>query len=560
MWEKRDTRRAYTVPGNPRFMGPRDAIGLINDGDVMATSGMAGNHRPRIMAWAFRELFEETGHPRDLTVICTAAQGGRGKVPGTLEDLGLPGQCTRMITAHQETFKALLRLVESDDLTMQCLPQGILTFLIEAQARGEFSITGRTGIGTFIDPRVGSGSDLFGPSGDPLITVEGDNLRYSMPPINVGLFGAPAADREGNIYLKNGCIKAEMFEVTRAARANGGKVIANVGQIIEADPEEIAIPAEDVDAIVVDPDAEQALSVKHRKHWSFLTLDSDLPADEAIARVRFLNQLMGITPKRTEADVVLARLAATTFAEHARPGDLANVGVGLPEEVSRMLFAAGAMDDVTLFTESGVIGGIPTPGVFFGAAVCPDRIVPSAEAFRMVHNELDVTILGALEVDSRGNVNVSKRGEGPMNYVGPGGFIDITTGAKTIVFVSSWMANAEVTVANGRVRIARPGPVKFMDQVREVTFSGEQALAQGKTVFYATTVGLFRLTPEGMELVRIMPGIDLKKDILDATSMRVVVPDTGPPPEVPPAVVTGEGFTLRLGAGQSTVPAGQSDH
>ena len=43
------------------------------------------------MIWAIRELFDETGHPRNLTVFNTSGQGARGKVPGSIEDLGAEG-------------------------------------------------------------------------------------------------------------------------------------------------------------------------------------------------------------------------------------------------------------------------------------------------------------------------------------------------------------------------------------------------------------------------------------------------------------------------------------
>jgi len=543
-WAKRNTHYVYRVPGNPKFMGSRDAVKLIRDGDVVATSGMAGNQRLGIMYWAIREMFEETGRPRNLTLMCTGGQGARGKVPGSMEELGRDGLNTRLITGHQETFKAQLRLAAEGKLEIQCIPQGILTFLVEAQGRGEDSLLSRTGIGTFIDPRVGPGSAVFDPDAEALITVEGDQLRYRAPRINVAMFSAPAADPEGNIYLEGNSILAETFEVTRAAHANNGCVIANVAAVVEKQAAKIGVPAKDVDAIVVDRDCEQAVSIKHRRAWPMLTTHSDVPLREAIERLRFLNHLLGVTPRRTEVDNVLARLAAVTFAEHARRGGHVNIGVGLPEEVCRMLFEAGLLDEVTAFTETGVIGGLPAPGIFFGAAVCPEKMIPSCDVFRLVYDSLDVTILGVVEADSDGNVNVSKRGEGPMNYVGPGGFIDITTGARMVLFVAAWMPRAKVQVQGDRLAILERGESKFKDRVAEITFSGKQAVKAGKKVFFATTVGLFELTERGMELRRVMPGIDIRKDILELTSMRVVLPESGDVPMVDRSIVTGEDFRL----------------
>ena len=227
-WSKRDTHFRFTVPGNPKFMGSRDAVQLIHDGDVIATSGIGGNQPISLLYWAIREVFEETGHPANLTLLCTGGQGGRGKVPGSPEELGKEGLCTRLIAGHQETFKSLLKLAAAGKLEIQCLPQGEVAFLMEAQGRGEDSILTSTGVGTFLDPRVGPGSHIFDPKAEQLITVEGDQLRYRAPKIGVAMFSAPAADREGNIYLDNASVIAETFDIIRAARKNGGRAIANV--------------------------------------------------------------------------------------------------------------------------------------------------------------------------------------------------------------------------------------------------------------------------------------------------------------------------------------------
>jgi propionate CoA-transferase len=542
-----NTHYKYTAPDNPKFMGPRDAVKHIIDGAVVATSGLGANQWTSILYRAMRELYQETGHPANLTVISIGGQGARGRAPGSIEEVGLPGLCARFFSGHLETFKSLLKLADAGQCELQCIPQGVLAFLIDGQGRGEESLLTGVGLGTFVDPRIGSGTPVAGSSKEQWVTVEDDRLRFRIPKITVAMFNAPSADREGNVYFKNCAMIAESFEIARAARRNGGFVIANVARVVDKGHDEVFVPSDAVDAVVVYPGTEQVGSIKHRKYWPAFTPHSDLPIEEGIARLKFSNEVLGITPRRSAVDHALARIAATAFAENVRKGCLVNIGIGLPEEVCRLICEAGLFDDVTFFTESGVLGGLPAPGVFFGAAVCPREIMPSVRIFRLCYERLDVSILGMLQVDSEGNVNVSKRGEGAINYVGPGGFIDFSTAARTVIFVSSWMVRGKIRLEDGKTTLVHRGKPKFIDKVDEITFSGKRALASGRKIFYVTNVGVFQLTPRGLELIRIAPGIDIERDIRGTSSIKFVLPESGEVPVLDSAVMTGKGFRLRLG-------------
>ncbi|MFI5364343.1 MAG: malonate decarboxylase subunit alpha [Candidatus Binatia bacterium] len=544
-WVWHDTRYPSPVAENPKFMSPRDAVKLVHDGDVVAAPGLGGNQRASIIYWAIREAFEETGHPAGLTVMNLGGHGGRGKAPGTLEELGQAGLCTRVITSHFETLKAMLDLAAAGQCELECLPLGIMALLFDALGRGQTSLVTSTGVDTCVDPRVGCGSRVAKSASQQLISVHGDQLRYRIPKIDVAVFNLPAADRRGNLYVKHSAMIGDSYELARAAKRNRGRVIANVGLIVDEGYDRVFLPADMVDAVVYHPDTEQTAGVFHRDFWPVLTTDSDVSIAEGLARVQFVNWLAGVTSQRSAADAAVARLAATTLLANVRKGAYVNIGVGLPEEVCRVVFEAGRLGDVTFLNESGVLGGLPAPGIYFGAALCPQEIVSSAAIFKLCYERLDAACLGVLQADSEGNVNVSKRGDGARNYVGPGGFIDLTTAAKTIVFVSAWMAHAHMTLEDGMLRLVKRGTPKFVDRVDEVTFSGPRAVAAGKRVFYATHVGLFQLTSRGMELVRIMPGIDVRRDILDRAAMKVVLPASGRVPVVAESIVSGEGFTLR---------------
>jgi len=287
--------------------------------------------------------------------------------------------------------------------------------------------------------------------------------------------------------------------------------------------------------------------------------------------VRFLNKVLGVTPTRSPMDIAMARLAAAVFTANIFPGASVDIGTGYPEEVAAVLHQTGVMDHLVMINESGVFGGVSAPGAFFGSAVNPNEMVSSAEAFRRIYQRLDAVIVGALEVDSKGNVNVAKRGEGAINYVGPGGFIDLTCCADVCMFVCSWMAFSQVRVTpNGHILFKKRGPAKFVDKVDEITFNGQEALKLGKKVFYITHVGAFQLTSRGVELICVMPGIDIKKDILEVSTCKLIVPDGHAPvpvggqtyrpylpavPQVDHSIVTGRDFKLILPGTNGTPPA-----
>ncbi len=148
-----------------------------------------------------------------------------------------------------------------------------------------------------------------------------------------------------------------------------------------------------------------------------------------------------------------------------------------------------------------------------------------------------------LEADGAGNVNVSKRDHGLHDYVGPGGFMDFTAAAKSIVFVSSWMRGGDIDYVDGRMRIRTHGRPKFVEAVNEITFNGRLALRAAKRIYYVTHVGIFELTKSGMKLIRAMPGIDIERDILNFSPMRIVLPKSKRVPVIPVSALDGSRLT-----------------
>jgi propionate CoA-transferase len=543
---RRDTRFPSPVPDNPKFMSPRAAVGLIRDGAVVAASGIGAHHRASILYWAIREMFAETGHPRGLSIVNIGGHGSRGVLPGTLDELARPGLCRRFITSHFETFRAVQELAARGECELQCIPLGMMAMLFDALSRGEDSVVSDTGVGSFIDPRVGRGSPVSEGGHEQLVSVEGERLRYRMPRIEAAVFNLPAADRRGNLYARHAAIVGDSFEIAHAAKRNGGAVIANVGLLVDEGYDRVFLPAEMVDAIVYHPDTEQTPGFFHREPWSAVTLGGGRIEDalDHAGFARWLGELTGALPRRSAVEAAVVRLAAATLGANVDRGAEVALGAGMPEDVGRVLFEHGRLADVTLLVESGVVGGLPAPGAYFGAAFSPKAIVSTAQLFKRCYGRLDAACLGALEVDAEGNVNVSMRGPGVRDYAGPGGFIDFTCAAETLIFVCGWMRHGAMEVDGGAVRVRRHGAPKFVERVLEVTFNGPRGLGAGKKIFYATPVGLFRLTTRGLELAGVLPGIDVRRDVLEVTRARIVLPPSGEIPVISRSIVTGEAFEL----------------
>jgi len=543
-WTRRNLD--YLPPGlGPKFVSARKAAGLIPDGATLTIGGFTSIGRASIFYWAIRDAFERSGHPCNLTVIGACPQGGRGKAPGTIEELGAPGIITRYIVGHGETAKALLQLADEGELELHTMSQGTLAFLIEAQAKGIGAIETHIGLGTFLDPAVGSGSAVSPGARDNFIKVKDGKLEYHLPPIDRAFFLAPYADNEGNIYFTDAALILDYKDAAAAARANGGKVIVSVSKIIPKDNSRIAIPADKVDAIVVNPRNEQVGGVLQTQCKPYFTVCSSEVDHEAVKLMKAINTFIEITPYRGKVADIIARLCADIFVKNTKPGSIVNIGIGIGEEVARMMYESGLYKDVIFTAEGGAYGGLPASGVYFGAAISPQRLLSTAEMFHLYEERLDTCVLGFLQVDSAGNVNVSHRGPKMINFVGPGGFTDIVEYAKTIIFVGNWMDKAKYDLKDGLVSIKKPGKHKFVDKVDQITFNAQEALKAGKRVFYVTTVGVFQLTQEGLELIQLMPGIDIQKDIVNANSARFIIPKHTIP-NVAPEVVSGKGFELKF--------------
>jgi propionate CoA-transferase len=290
-----------------------------------------------------------------------------------------------------------------------------------------------------------------------------------------------------------------------AVKNSGGVVIVQVERIARSgslNPRQVLIPGVLVDCVVV------AKSEDHRQTYS----TGYNPAYSAETFV----PLDSVPPMALDERKVIARRCALEL----RAGAIVNLGIGMPEGVGAVAAEELVSDLFTLTAEPGVIGGVPASGLDFGAAVNTDAIIHQNQQFDFYDGGgLDIAILGMAEVDREGNVNVSRFG---TKLAGAGGFINISQNARKVVFAGTFTAGGlDLRAEDGKLRIVQEGRAqKFGRSVQQITFSGKVAALADKSVLYVTERCVFRLTPEGLELIEVAPGIDIDRDILAHMAFR----------------------------------------
>ena len=464
--------------------------------------------------------FDQEGHPQGLTTIHPIAAGDMYGVKG-VDHIAKDGLLSRILGGSypsgpsSKPMPEIWKMVVENRVAAYNVPSGILFDMNRDAAANRPGVLTKVGLETFVDPvREGCAMNAAGAAAPIVARVEfGGDTWLHFPNIipTVAIIRATTADEHGNLTYEHEGAYLGGLEQAICVRNHGGLVIAQVSRMTKRGslrPHDVRVPGHLVDLVVIDPDQKQTCETLY---------------DPAIS-----GQVMRPWDSFALAEHGVEKIIARRAAMELRPGMTANLGFGISAMVPRILLEEGHPEAVTWAIEQGAVGGMPLTGFAFGCASNADAFVPSPQQFIYFQGGgFDVSFLSFLEVDSEGNVNVSKLGKKPYLTAGCGGFVDITAGAKKIVFSGWFEAGAQIELTAAGIKVAAPGKfTKMVEAVEHVTFSGKRARTLGQDVLYITERCVIRLGESGLLATEVMPGIDPARDIVAASGGRVqIAPD-----------------------------------
>lgn len=422
----------------------------------------------------------------------------------------------RIIGGHWGLQPRMMKLISENKILAYCIPQGQFAQLYRSMAGGEPGKITKVGLGTFIDPRIDGGKmnaiTKDAPDIVDVVTIDGEEyMRYKPIPLDYCIIRGTYVDEMGNLTTDEEAMQLEVFSAVMACKKFGGKVIAQAKYKVKSGTlhcKRVTVPGIFIDAVVMCPNPEE----DHRQTHSFAfdpayCGDIKVPVSDSDALPMNLRKVIG---RRALMELQV--------------NDVLNVGTGIPNDVvGPIISEEGVGDDVTVTVESGIYGGIPMGGIDFGIAKNNFALLRHDDQFDYYNGAgVDVTYMGAGEIDPDGNVNATRLGPNPT---GAGGFIDITTNAKHVVFCSSFTGKGlDCSFENGQLHINKEGSlIKFVNKVQQISYNGKIAREKHQKMHYITERAVFELRPEGLVLTEIAPGIDLQTQVLDLMEFKPII-------------------------------------
>ena len=496
---------------NSKVISAELASNLIKANDTIVTGGFIGIGFAETLAKAIEVRFLETGQPNNLCLFYAAGQGD-GQSRG-LNHFGHEGMIRRVVGGHWGLAPTLGKLAIENKIEGYNLPQGVICHMFRDIAAGKPGTLSKVGLHTFVDPRI-EGGKINSRSQEDLVQlfdINGEEaLLYKHIPLNVALLRGTTADEKGNISMEKEALPREALSIAQAVKNSGGLVIVQVEQMTaqhKLTPDRIRIPGILVDHVVLSApeDHPQTFAENFNPAYTGDIRLSDSKTEPVPMSVR----------------KIIARRALMELQKNA----VVNLGIGMPEAIADVAAEENKIGDFTLTVEPGGIGGQPASGLSFGAVSNADCIVDQPAQFDFYDGGgLDQAFLGLAETCMEGHVNVSKFGP---KLAGSGGFINITQNTQDVYFLGTFTSGKqEIEIHDQGLKVIKNGSLrKFKKAVEQITFNGEYAMQCQQKVTFITERAVFRLTPAGLKLTEIAPGVDLQKDILDQMDFTPLIDD-----------------------------------
>ena len=495
------------------FITARQAADMIKDKSTVCTIAMTLVSASESILKEIEKKYLAENHPKDITLLHSCGQSDR---KDGIQHFAHVGLVKRIIGSHWGLQPRWMDMIANNKVEAYCLPQGQIAQLYRSMACGLQGKMSKVGLGTFIDPRLEGGkmNDRTKELEDIIDILEykgQEYMFYNEIPIDTVIIRGTVCDEMGNLTTTEEAMKLEVLPAVLAAKRYGGKVIAQVKQVVEngsINPKDVTVPGVFIDGIVVCKNPNE----DHRQTSSWV-YD---PSYSGQARV----PQGSIQPAPFNERKFIARRGTLEL----KKGAVVNLGTGIPNDmVGKVCNEEGVANDIMITVESGIYGGVQAGGIDFGIGQNLVAMIGHHEQMDYYNGAgVDITYMGLGELDGMGNVNSTKMG---TRCTGAGGFIDITQNAKIVVFCGTFSASgAKYCYESDKLIIEQEGKIKKMvSSVAQISFNGEIARKKGQKVIIVTERCVFELVKEGVKLIEIAPGIDLQTQILDLMEFTPII-------------------------------------